>query len=383
MAEQKQLNRAEEPDTKKGQKSVTDLTRHEDINRLLQPGSEKRQDMRGFDDDYVDIVDYIIRSTHKIWEERGVGLIYSHYRHNASVHTANGLVYGREDWIAATINTISAYPDIRIYADDVIWCGNDQDGFHTSHRNTVVATNTGYSGYGPPTGRKFVRRGIANCFVKENRIVEEWVVRDEMAIVRQLDLSPEVVVAQAAKRPPLPGARHETYGEIERVIGQTTPAVYRAQSPGKFDIEDFVQQTLHEVWNWRLFSKLYEHFVDNYRCHTAGDRDLVGLSDYLGFIMGLVVAFPDTALRVDHLYWLGNDDEGYRIAVRWTLQGTHQGPGLYGDPTGKRVNVMGISHFHVKNGKFVEEWTVFDEIALLKQLYTPPVNDRSGDDLPF
>jgi predicted ester cyclase len=30
---------------------------------------------------------------------------------------------------------------------------------------------------------------------------------------------------------------------------------------------------------------------------------------------------------------------------------------------------MGISHHTVKDGKFVEEWTYFDEVALLKQLW--------------
>jgi predicted ester cyclase len=107
------------------------------------------------------------------------------------------------------------------------------------------------------------------------------------------------------------------------------------------------------------------------------------LSDYLGFIIALLVAFPDATLRIDHLYWLGNDDEGYRVAVRWTLQGTHHGPGLYGEPSGRRVNLMGISHYDVKNGKFVEEWTVFDEIALLRQLYQPPAESWLDDEVPF
>ncbi len=31
---------------------------------------------------------------------------------------------------------------------------------------------------------------------------------------------------------------------------------------------------------------------------------------------------------------------------------------------------MGITHQEVKGGKFVREWTIFDEFALLKQLYT-------------
>ena len=44
-------------------------------------GTGRRQPMQGFDEDYVDIVDYIIRCTHKIWEQKGIGLIYTHYAH--------------------------------------------------------------------------------------------------------------------------------------------------------------------------------------------------------------------------------------------------------------------------------------------------------------
>ena len=39
--------------------------------------------------------------------------------------------------------------------------------------------------------------------------------------------------------------------------------------------------------------------------------------------------------------------------------------GSLGDPTGKRVQVMGMSHYHWKNGKIVDEWTVYDELSLL------------------
>ena len=84
--------------------------------------------------------------------------------------------------------------------------------------------------------------------------------------------------------------------------------------------------------------------------------------------MAFIVAFPDAKLNIDHLYCLGNERDGYRVATRWTLIGTHDGPSVYGTPTGKPVNVMGITHHLVKDGKFVREWTVFDELALLKQL---------------
>jgi predicted ester cyclase len=53
------------------------------------------------------------------------------------------------------------------------------------------------------------------------------------------------------------------------------------------------------------------------------------------------------------------------------MQGTHQGPGYLGEPRGKRVNLMGISHYQINNGKIVREWTTYDEFALLKQTLWP------------
>ena len=51
-------------------------------NGASKPGVERgprRQSMRGFEDTYVDIVDYIVRITHRIWEDQDVGYIYDTY----------------------------------------------------------------------------------------------------------------------------------------------------------------------------------------------------------------------------------------------------------------------------------------------------------------
>ena len=76
-------------------------------------------------------------------------------------------------------------------------------------------------------------------------------------------------------------------------------------------------------------------------------------------------------MTVDHVYWMGNEQEGYKVATRWTLVGTHLGPGIYGAPTGKRIRILGITHHRVQGGKIQEEWLLFDEFALLKQIYRP------------
>ena len=38
---------------------------------------------------------------------------------------------------------------------------------------------------------------------------------------------------------------------------------------------------------------------------------------------------------------------------------------------GKRIRLLGITHHLLRGGRFVQEWTAFDEFALLKQLYAP------------
>jgi len=53
-----------------------------DFTALVHPARERVQSLAGFDDVYTDIVDYIVRCTHRIWDERDVGLIYTHYTHN-------------------------------------------------------------------------------------------------------------------------------------------------------------------------------------------------------------------------------------------------------------------------------------------------------------
>jgi predicted ester cyclase len=344
-----------------------DLHAKGDISHMLAADQPRRQSMAGFDNDYADIVDYIIKITHRIWEEKAIGLIYDTYIHNISIWTTEGRSYGRDEVIAGTTRTLASYPDVRLYGDEVIWSGNDQDGFHTSHRIVWVAHNTGYSLYGPPTGRRILRTGIANCFVKDNRIVEEWIARDEMAIVLQLGLDPFEAAARLAPQG-VTSARQAAFGELERLQGQDAPPHMPPRTEPGFDLEDFVRRAYHEIWDWRLLNKIDAYYAPDFVCHTVPARKLNGLGPYKAHLLGLMAALPDAHLTIEHLYWMGNERQGYKVMVRWGLQGTHRGPGPYGAPTGQRVYLMGISHLRVKNARILEEWMIYDEFALLKQL---------------
>ncbi len=331
-----------------------------DLRGLVSPVGGRRQSLAGFDDEYTDIVDYIVRITYKIWEQKGLGRIEDFYRPDIVIHTSDASARGRDDVISASAKTMEAFPDVRLYPDDVIWSGDDQNGFHTSHRIVWTGRNTGESRYGPPTGRAIQRTGIAHCYVKQNEIIEEWIARDELALVRQLGFDEHELAKKMAADEAVSGARPED-----------APAILPPEEVGDSEIETFLRRTMDETWNGRALDKLDESHVDNHVCHTTDNRTLYGLDAYKAHISSLQTAFPDARLGVDHVCWNANGRDGYAAAVRWTLRGTHGGPGIYGEPTGKPVGVLGITHFEVREGRFVEEWMIFDEFALLKQIHAP------------
>jgi predicted ester cyclase len=84
--------------------------------------------------------------------------------------------------------------------------------------------------------------------------------------------------------------------------------------------------------------------------------------------MALVGMIPDMAHHVHHVCSNPSEEGGDKVAVRWTMEGHHLGYGSLGDLTSRRLFVMGMSHYHVRDGRIVDEWTVYDELALLTQI---------------
>lgn len=343
------------------------LKKGDAINMLTGTGDSRLQPMHGFLPEYTDIVDYIVRSTHRMWEEGGIGLLYQHYSHNTVVWSEWGVNYGRDRTFEYVIQRESAFPDLRLYSDDVIWAGNDREGFRTSHRITQIGHNYGPSKYGPATRRRIQFRSTADCIVRDNRIIEEWLAHDEMAVVRQLGLDVDTVLREITQHVDVAPPK-DIVGEIPRVQGQTTPLKYEAQHPDRFDVEDFVRLMIDEVWNWRLLNRIPAYYASNVPFHGPAGRELYSVGEIRAWVLALLAAFPDLMIHIDDLFWNGGEEEGYRVAVRWHLSGTHRGVGIFGRPTGRQVHLLGSSQYRLKGGKIAEEWTFFNELALLWKL---------------
>ena len=349
---------------------VLQVERH-DYQDLAPTNRPRSQSLKGFDDIYTDIVDYIVRCTHKIWDERDIGLIYTHYTNSAVLYGTTSTMYDREDVVRDTIQKLVSFPERRGNATQVIWRGNDVEGFYTSHLVTGSGRHTQWGAYGQPTGRTFVSRTIADCMVFENKIFREWVVSEPLAVLCQLGVDPHGYAEKLARLSFEKGLKALDIGENQHRIGQYPPEAMADVSIAHTQLEQDTLRWLHETYNRRMFGKIRDVYAPNVQYHGPMMRELYGAASIQHQMLGLVGSIPDAAYTPHHVCSNDSEEGGVKVAVRWTMEGHHLGYGILeqlGAPTGKRVHVMGISHYHYKGGKIVEEWTVYDELSLLVQI---------------
>ena len=342
-----------------------------DYTQLAPEGRPPAQAMRGFDPIYTDIVDYIVRCTHRIWDERDVGLIYTHYTHNCVLYGTTGTLYTREEVVRDTIQRLVSFPERRGMATQVIWRGDEDEGFYTSHLVTGTGRHTQHGHFGPPTGRSFTSRTVADCMIHENRIYREWVVADTLAVIQQLGLDGWAFAERMAQAAFDKGLLSIDIGENRRLIGQYPPEAEPDLSIAHDELERETLRWLHEVWNGRMFGRIRDVYAPNCQYHGPLMVELYGQAAVIHQTLGLIGSIPDGAFLPQHICSTPSEEGGTKLAIRWVIEGHHLGHGILrglGDPTGKRVQVMGMTHLHVKDGKVVDEWRVYDELSLMMQV---------------
>jgi pimeloyl-ACP methyl ester carboxylesterase/predicted ester cyclase len=365
------------PDEGQQNEAVLQVERR-DFTELVPTDRERVQGMRGFDPIYTDIVDYIVRCTHRIWEERDVGLIYTHYTHNCVAYTTMGTMYDRETHIRDTIQRLVEFPDRRGLAQQVIWRGNDRDGFYTSHMTHGQGRHSQFGMYGKPTGRTFLTRTVADCMILENKIYKEWIVRDNMGPVIQLGLDPHAYAQDIAVRKFEAGEPIMEVVENRRLLGQYPPETDADTSIAHSEGEAQLLRDLHHIYNKRMFGRIHELYAPNCQWHGPLMREYYGVAAVLQQTMRLVALIPDGFYVPQHICSVESEEGGTKYAVRWTLDGHHLGYGPLGAPSGHPLFVMGVSHYHVRDGKIIDEWSVYDELSMLAQIKLATLQRAAG-----
>ncbi|MEL6621073.1 MAG: nuclear transport factor 2 family protein [Pseudomonadota bacterium] len=322
--------------------------------------------MKGFSNRWKDFPDYIIGITKEIWEDRGIATLHHYYSPDIVVRSPGSVVIGNEKVIGATMATLAEFPDRELLGEDVIWSGTPDEGMLSSHRILSTATHLADGVYGKATGRKLQYRILADCHAINDQINDEWLIRDQTAIVRQLGWDARDYAADLIARE----------GGPEACVKPLTPAI---DQPGPYK-----GRGNDNEWGAK-YADILTRIMGADMAVIPAEYDRAVQSEYPGgetghgtgpvdrFWMGLRASFPDATFTIDHQ--IGREDPMMppRAAIRWSLHGKHDGWGYFGSPTGAEVYVLGISHAEfgslgVSPPTLRREYTLFDETSIWKQI---------------
>jgi len=122
---------------------------------------------------------------------------------------------------------------------------------------------------------------------------------------------------------------------------------------------------LDELWNRSNFGLVDQLLASDYDGHSS--TVIRGPEGAMEFVPRLRNAFPDFQFSI-----LDQIAEGDKVATRWTIRGTHEGEFQGIPPSGKQIEMTGITIFRIANGKLIEGWTNEDVLGMLQQLGAIP-----------
>lgn len=122
---------------------------------------------------------------------------------------------------------------------------------------------------------------------------------------------------------------------------------------------------LDELWNRGNFRAVDQLLASDYDGHSS--TEIQGPDGAKEFVSGLRIAFPDFQFEV-----LDQVSEGDEVATRWIISGTHEGEFQGMPPSGKRIEMTGITIFRIADGKLIEGWTNEDVLGMLQQIRAVP-----------
>lgn len=316
--------------------------------------------MKAYSNRWTDFPDYILGITREIWEGRDVAGLQHWYASEILVRTPLGVAVGNQGVIASTLATLHEFPDRQLFGEDVIWSETGGQ-YLSSHRILSTGTHTGDGWFGRATGRRFVVRVIADCAARADVIDDEWLVRDNGGIVRQLGSEPRAFAAELiAREGGIARAKHPFSPEVD------LPGPYQGRG------NDSEWGARYAETLTRIMQADLAHVLTNYdraaQADHAGARQIIGAQAIADSWLSLRAAFPSARFTIHHRIGMEGGMMPPRAAIRWSLEGAHDGWGAFGAPTGAPVHIMGMAHAEYGPWGLRRECALWDEIAIWKQI---------------
>ncbi|MEE4212070.1 MAG: ester cyclase [Parvularcula sp.] len=320
--------------------------------------------MRGFDPEFKTLPEYTLGITRAIWEDRGIGPALSrYYSDDVIVRSSASLQVGNKDVAATTLATLHQFPDRKLVGEDVIWAGDPEAGFLSSHRLISVMRHTGDGTLGKATGKVVRSRIIADCYIRENQVHEEWLVRDQAAFANCLGMSSRSLAAVQIEREKRDGNEPQYFHPSVDRPSDYDPPIERGDPS-----VDTICSAYEEIWQSKDLSAVNRFYAEGCSFFAPGGSVRSGHADIDEFLLGYLASFPDARIVFRSAFVNRQANAFDRVAMRFEIEATHSGWGFFGEPTGASVFIMGLSHAFVHDGRILMEWLAIDEVPIWKQV---------------
>lgn len=131
---------------------------------------------------------------------------------------------------------------------------------------------------------------------------------------------------------------------------------------------------LEETWRHGDMMTADEVIAENISYHDPMSENISNIDSLKNYVHAVRTAFPDLKFTVEDIFAAGN-----KVALRWTFYGTHQGRIRGVDPTGKAVSFIGMSIYHILDGKIKEAWIAWDSYGYMQQLGLVPRRTKAAE----
>lgn len=118
------------------------------------------------------------------------------------------------------------------------------------------------------------------------------------------------------------------------------------------------------AWNAHNIRRVASFFSDAYVGEDVGMHgQMRGVRDVQRYVAYNLLGFPDLHFKIHDTI-----AQGDKVALVWTVMGTHTGKVMNIPPTGAKISAQGVSILTVRDGRIVHSLRVWDVAGMLRHI---------------
>jgi len=256
-----------------------------------------------------------------------------------------------ESYKAEVASGSTTIPDFHATLEDMV-----AEGDKVVARFTATGTAQGEIMGIPVDGVPYMNTWIVIFRFADGKIVEEWVQYDLLGVLEQFGAMP----------PTRPTPENYTWGAPSEVTGDPGDPMTNTA---------LVLYLVQKFWNEHNVSALDSTHGVEFVAHIPMiPGHPLSYQIYRHVCLLYLAAFPDFRVTVHDII-----AEADKVAVHWTMSGTHLGTLMGIPPTGRALEFMGVTIHRIADGKIVENWWSYDALSMMQQITASPESESPQD----